>query len=457
MLNLSTILDVSQIAEVNEYTRLRLDKPNKYACAEAIALYEQNILPEEKVHELCELTVKRKLYNPVPSVVPARLLKHFKETSKLVPISYDSYKKRLKVVTITENEETYEPIPGVKVEIIYVPIYIYFKRYVEAYGMHPDLLPIPAKTIYSIIIQEATDLKAADITISTNNLKSSIYYNVKKQKVDSHVIMQASMIDGIRKILSFDDPAVAFDNNPKYTGVDINDKYRGRVVINKTYKGYEITIRLLPNSYFDLTLEDCNLKPETIEFLRTDFMNRENGLRLIAGPTMSGKNTTILSCINELLHSRSLKIVSIEKPVEQELPGIEQINCNTMEEYKANINSLIRQNPDFVYVTEMNDDTSIDVLRAANTGKRTVSTIHANSCSDIIPRLMDITHLSIDRIIQPLHTLVYQELIRDDMKDMLVPVNRYVYLSNERKRMLYGKSFGEVMSLIEEWEGGDIW
>lgn len=457
MLNLSTILDVSVIAEVNKYTNLRLNKPSKYVCAESIALYEQRLLPEEEIHKLCEKAVKRKLYNPASSIVPREIVKHFRETSEMVPIAYNSFKKQVTCVALTELGTTYEPLPNTKVFIFYVPLYVYFKRYLEVYGSHPDLLPIPAKTIYSIILQEATELKAADITMSTNGLNSRVYFNVKKHKVDSHVIMQASMLEDIVKILTIEDPKVAFDNNPKYVGVNINDYYRGRVVINKTYKGLAVTIRLLPNKYFDNTLDDCNLKPETIKFLRTDFMNRENGLRLIAGPTMSGKNTTILSCLNELLHVHSLKVVSIEMPVEQELPGIEQINCTTMEEYKANINSLIRQNPDFVYVTEMNDDTSVDVLRAANTGKRSISTLHANSCSDIIPRLMDITGLPIDRIIQPLHSLVYQELIYDEKNAILIPVNRYVYLSKERKKSLYGKSFGEVISMIDSWEGGDVW
>ena len=233
----------------------------------------------------------------------------------------------MSVVTITELGESYEPILGVKVIIYYVPLYIYFRRYVEAYGAHPDLLPIPAETIWSMIVKEAIDVHAADITLSTNSRTANVYFNIKKEKVDSHVIMQASMIEDIVKILTVKDPQVSFDNNPKYVGVDLNDRYRGRVVINKLYKGREITIRLLPNDFFTNTLEDCNLKPQTIEFLRGDFMNRENGLRLLAGETMSGKNTTILSCLNELIHLYSLKVVSVEMPVEQELPGIEQINC----------------------------------------------------------------------------------------------------------------------------------
>lgn len=457
MLNLNSILDESQILQVNEYTSLRLSDPRKYICAEAIALYEQRIIPEGKIHKMCEQAVRRKLYSPVTTAIPKDIAVQINRGSLMVPLSYNPLKKVLHCGALSELGVSHDPIPGVEIVTVFIPIYLYFKRYIELYGMHPDLLPVPAKTIYDSIVQEATDLDAADITMSTRGLSSSVYFNVRKRKVDSHIIMLPGMLNDIIRILTIENPIVAYDNNPKYVGVEVNEKYRGRVVINKTFKGHEITMRLLHNDYFNSSLEDCNLKKETIEFFRTDFMNRENGLRLIAGPTMSGKNTTILACLNELIHTHNLKVVSIEMPVEQELPGVEQINCINMEEYKNNINSLIRQNPDFVYVTEMNDDTSIDVLRAANTGKRSISTIHANSCSDIIPRLMDITGLSIDRIIQPIHSLVYQELIRDDERDMLVPVNRYVYLSRERKKALYGKSFGDVVSAIDSWEGGDVW
>lgn len=458
MMDLSSKLDVAQLNDITKYTEMRLDSPSKYACAEALALYEQNILPEHEIHKLCEDTVKQRLYNPAATIVPQEYIKHFKETSKLVPVAYNGLKKQLTVVALTEFDTTYEPLPGIKVFIFYVPIYIYFKRYIEAYGTHPDLLRLPARTVFNMILREAMDMRAADITLSTNGLSSRVYYNARKQKVDSHIMMLPGMLEDVIKILTIEDPQTAENSrNPKYVGVDLNDDYRGRVVVNKTYKGYAVTIRLLPNKFFDNTLDDCNLKPQTIDFMRTEFLNRENGLRVIAGPTMSGKNTTILASLNELLHIRNLKVVSIEQPVEQELPGIEQINCTTAEEYSENINSLIRQNPDFVYITEMNDYTSRDIMRISNTGKRTVSTIHANSCSDVFPRLMDITNLSIDRIIQSIHSIVYQELIRDDSKDMLYPVNRYIYLSKERKKDLYGKSFGDVMKLLESWEGGDVW
>ena len=171
MMDLSSKLNVAQLSDVLQYTDMRLDRPSKYVCAEAIALYEQNVLPEAEIHKLCEDTVHRKLYNPAATIVPQEYVKHFKETSKMVPIAYNAFKKQLTVVALTELDTNYEPLPGVKVFIFYVPIYIYFKRYVETYGAHEDLLKPPADTIFKMIIREATDMRAADITLSTNGLK----------------------------------------------------------------------------------------------------------------------------------------------------------------------------------------------------------------------------------------------------------------------------------------------
>ena len=458
MLNLNGLINLDQMMEVAEYTRLRIQDAKKYKCAEAVALYEQHLLPEREIIALCEKEYGGiKLEVPSTTYIPPALVAQLRDNRNIVPVSYNKYKKELICAAIPEFGASFTPISGVNIKCVFVPLYVFFRNYVACYGMHPDLLPIPARTMYDAIIREAIDVEASDITISTVGTATEVYYNVRKKKVYSHLIMGSSVTDDIIKILTIKSPIVAFNNDPKYIGVDLNENYRGRVVINKKYGGWVITIRVLDNHMFNRRLEDCNLKSQTIEFMRRDWMNRENGLRIMAGPTMSGKNTTTLACLNELAESNQLKIVSVEMPVEQTLRGVEQINCDNIEEYKNNINSLIRQNPDFLYITEMNDDTGIDVMRAANTGKRSISTIHANSCGDIIARLLDITGLSIDRIIQPLHSLMYQELHRIDDRDMLIPVNRFVYLSQERKNQLYGKPFGEVIMLINSWEGGDVW
>ena len=141
----------------------------------------------------------------------------------------------------------------------------------------------------------------------------------------------------------------------------------------------------------------------TVDWLEKNFLSKETGLRLIVGATMSGKNTTALSLLKEVADKNKYKIISVEMPVEQELAGVEQINTEKIEEYEENIKSLIHQNPDFVYITEIRDVTGLSTIQITNTGKRVLSTLHANSVEDTISRLVDITKLSTDRIIQTLH------------------------------------------------------
>ena len=456
MLNLSGIVSVELIREIDSYTDLRLRDKTKYKCAEALALYEQRILSNDEIFSLCERVMEEDLYVPAMSYVPEDIIRHFSGSS-VVPVSYSPMRGIITCVALPELGVSYKPIDGKEVEVLYTPIYNYFQEYTKKYGPHKDLLDIPAKQLIDSIINEGISLSAADVTISSVEKSANVYYNVRKTKIYSQRILSADNIEDIIKLLCAESPMDNTSNHPKYVGVSLNDFWRGRVVINHKYHGYEITIRLLPNAAFDKTLEDINITKETISFFRNVFMNRELGLRLIVGSTMSGKNTTALACLRELTIEDRYKVVSVEMPVEQELDGVEQINCNDEEEYDANINSLLRQNPDIVYITETGDTTATSIMRVTNTGKRVISTLHANSCADVIGRLQDITGLTTDRIIQTLHSIVYQELVRDDATDTVRPKNKFIYLSQDRKAQLYGKSYGEIILKLRQWEGGDVW
>lgn len=455
MLNLNGLVSVEVLHELDAYTDLRFKNKSKYTCPEALGIYEQRLLPNDELFDLCSRDAGEDLYMPVTSYIPLDIIRHFKG-SDVVPVSYSPMRGVVTCVALPELGDSYQPLPNYKVIVEHTTIYNYFQEYVRQYGPHPDLNQVPAKHLLDSIINEGIALAAADVTISSVGKAANIYYNVRKKKVYSQRILSADDIEDIIKLLCFESP-MSETNMPKYVGVTLNEFYRGRVCINPKYHGSEITIRLLPNAAFEKDLTDINLTKETVKFFRETFMNRELGLRLIVGSTMSGKNTTALACLKEITEPDNLKVVSIEMPVEQELFGIEQINCDTEEEYEASINSLLRQNPDFVYVTEIGDTTAIPVMRVTNTGKRIISTLHANSCADVIGRLQDITGLSIDRIVQSLHSIVYQELVRDDLADTIRPKNKYVYLSKERKRALYGKEYGEVVTMLNSWEGGDVW
>lgn len=456
MLDLNGIISVETIKELSEYTSLRLRNSDHYVCAEALGMYEQNLAPSDLILNLCEKAMGKKLLMPVPSYLPNNIIRHF-SSSDVVPISFKPSSNTVTCLALSELGTNFMPLPNYNVDVVETTIYYYFQQYVKLYGNHRDLAIVPARQLLNSIINEAVALDAADITISSVRNSASVYYNVRKKKVYSQRILSSEDMEDIIKCLCIESPMDTMSNKPKYVGVSLNDDYRGRVCINKKFKGYEITIRLLPNEAFNKTLDDLNLNPPTIDFVRTYFMNNEKGLRLIVGATMSGKNTTALALLNELVQSDTKKVVSIEMPVEQELENVEQINCEDEEEYQLNISSLLRQNPDMVYITEIGDTTAVPVLKMTNTGKWVLSTLHANGCADVILRLMDITNLPPERIIPNIQSIIYQELIRDEENDRVYPRDRYVYLSQERKNKLYGMPLGEIITSIQSWEGGDLW
>lgn len=449
-------MPVEVLGELRKYTENRFVNTSLYKEPEALALYEQKILPEDKIKSLCEESSGVHLDTPIVSYIPPDIINLFKD-EVIVPLNYSPINKKIVCGTLVELGIYHTPISSYELEIVNVPIYYYFREYIRLWGKHDDLLAIPAKNLFDFIIQEGIALNAADVTITSTGKSAEVYYNVRKKKVRSNRIISSSNMDDMIKILCIENPMNFTSNAPKYVGVDLNDDYRGRVVINTKYKGFAITIRYLPNELFDKQLEDCNLTKETISFMREEFMSKDVGLRLIVGSTMSGKNTTALAVLNEIVKERDPKTVSIEMPVEQGLEGVEQINCLNEEEFDLNVSSLLRQNPDVVYITEIGDFNANSIMRVANTGKWLMSTLHANSCIDVLSRLEDITHLPTVRIIQVLHSIVYQELVRDEEKDIIYPRNRYIYLSPERKLKLYNQDYAGIIKLLSSWEAGDIW
>lgn len=456
MLNLSGVLPVDKIHEINEYTNLRFANRNDLKTPEALSLYEQRRLPKKRIHELCEDAYGYKLYEPTKSYVPEKVTAYY-ASSGCVPVMYQPAIKMITVVYIPELKHIEMEYPDHKTEYLPTTLYYYLDMYQKSYGVHRILRTIPAKTLFQMITTEAIDIGASDITISSVHKSTIVYYDVRKRKVNSNYIFPREFMDDLLKLLTIKSPIDRGSRKPKAVDIDINREYRGRVMINYKFGGYTVTIRLVPNSAFETSLEELNLTPETVEWLRYNFLDTEKGLRLMVGATSSGKNTTLLALLKELVERDRYKVVSVEIPVEQELEGVEQINCNTPEDFEYNVKSLIRVNPDFVYIAEIQDSIGLAAVNITNTGKCVMSTIHANSVADTISRLIDVTGLEQDRVIQSLHSIVYQELLRDDEKDMLYPRDRYIRFTQELKYKLYGKSLGEVIQIMRDYEEGDVW
>src|SRR3989440_7964846 len=125
--------------------------------------------------------------------------------------------------------------------------------------------------------------------------------------------------------------------------------------------------------------------------LRSRLVEKPHGLFLAPGPTGSGKTTTLYAILQSI-YSPELKILTIEDPVEYELPGVAQIPVRPSRNFTfANgLRSILRQDPDVIMVGEIRDSETAEIaIRAALTGHQVFSTLHTNDAAGAVTRLLD--------------------------------------------------------------------
>jgi type IV pilus assembly protein PilB len=163
-----------------------------------------------------------------------------------------------------------------------------------------------------------------------------------------------------------------------------------RVSSMPTVLGEKIVIRILDKSNLTFELEDLGIQGTDRSAIEA-MIKSPYGLMLVTGPTGSGKTTTLYSCL-DLLREESTNIVTIEDPVEYQLPLINQIQVNESVglTFSRALRSILRQDPDVVMVGEIRDkDTANVAVQAALTGHLVMSTLHTNDCPGGIMRLLD--------------------------------------------------------------------
>lgn len=463
MLKLSGYLSATEIDKVYALTNLRFDKKFNIKAQEALILYEQRMLDEDIIITLCEEDYntglkeeeKIKLETPRQDYIPLNIIDLFAGL-ECVPVSYNVAANTLIVGVLPETYNNVIIVGNYIIHKVRVPIFYYVDLYAKYYGNPKFLLPIPITEKFDTIVQEALMIGASDITISSLSKGASVYYNRNKRKIHSRRRIEKPDVEEIAKLLATTAGATMDDitatNIPRYFSVPIDIHHRGRVVVNGTYYGHSITIRVLSNDALNVTLEDLNIKNKTCDFIRDVALSNEKGLRIFIGETSSGKNTTILAGLRELVLTDKYKIVSVEQPVEILVDGMEQIPASTDKEYEKNADSLLRCNPDILYFTEITARTAESVMKASNTGKVVFTSLHANSIADCISRLKDITGLTTDRLISTIQCCVYQQLERDEEKDMVFPYNRCIHFTDSLKQRLYNKELFEINTTLKDIE-----
>lgn len=185
-----------------------------------------------------------------------------------------------------------------------------------------------------------------------------------------------------------------------------------RIAISPVVWGEQVVIRLLDKTGTSLKLEDMGYKGRSLRIIRRA-LEHPNGMVLTSGPTGSGKSTSMYALLQEIKKD-DINIVTLEDPVEYKMEGINQIqvNADVGLTFASGLRSILRQDPDVVMVGEIRDkETATLAIQAALTGHLVFSTLHTNSASGILPRLLDMG-VEPFLIASTVRTVIGQRLVR---------------------------------------------
>jgi type IV pilus assembly protein PilB len=163
-----------------------------------------------------------------------------------------------------------------------------------------------------------------------------------------------------------------------------------RVSILPTQFGEKVVMRILDKGGLKLDFTDMGFEPEARD-LMLDAIQQPNGICLVTGPTGSGKSTTLYSALNHL-NNDDTNIITLEDPVEYNIFGINQVQCNAKVglTFSSGLRSILRQDPDVIMVGEIRDLETADIaIKSALTGHLVLSTLHTNDAPGAISRLLD--------------------------------------------------------------------
>lgn len=186
---------------------------------------------------------------------------------------------------------------------------------------------------------------------------------------------------------------IAETRNPQDGRISFNAVGREidfRVATQPTVHGENIVMRLLDKTKSLVPLENLGFSDHNIKLLKR-LLHRPEGIIIVTGPTGSGKTTTLYSVLN-YINSMDVNIMTLEDPVEYQLPLIRQTSVREGSvDFLNGIKSLMRQDPDVIFVGEVRDEeTALMAVRASLTGHQVYTTLHTNDALGAIPRLGDI-------------------------------------------------------------------
>lgn len=279
----------------------------------------------------------------------------------------------------------------------------------------------PVIKLVDTIVFNAIQRRASDIHIETRDTEVIVKYRIDgvlyqaMEPIDKRY--HATIISRIKVMSELD---IAEKRIPQDGRFKLRMRGRTidfRVSVMPTTHGEDVVIRILDKEsankeFRTLNLDVLGFDEDTKRKLRK-FIREPYGMVLVTGPTGSGKTTTLYACLSEIISVED-KIVTIEDPVEYQLPGITQIPVNEKKglTFARGLRSILRHDPDKIMVGEIRDEETAQIaVQSALTGHLVFTTVHANNVVDVLGRFLNM-NVDLYNFVSALNCVLAQRLVR---------------------------------------------
>jgi len=247
--------------------------------------------------------------------------------------------------------------------------------------------------LVEVMLIRAVNERASDIHIELQKDKMRVRHRIDGELYEKLSVpkeIHRKVISRVKVMANMDLAETRHPQDGRFSFTVSEVEYDIRVSSIPDIMGENMVLRILNKQYIHRPIETLGLEDDEIKVIRR-LIRRPYGMILATGPTGAGKTTTLYSILNTL-NKPNKSIITIEDPVEYELPGISQTHINPQAGYTfaRAIRHILRHDPNIIMVGEIRDPETAEIaIRAALTGHLVLSTLHTNSAPGAVTRLLD--------------------------------------------------------------------
>ncbi len=273
-------------------------------------------------------------------------------------------------------------------------------------------------------------MKVSDVHFSSDTSGMRIYFrkNGQLSQVDHLDSQDTKTVSALIKLHAQMDISLSRLPQDGRIQLALDDTIKDiRVSSLPTFNGEDFVCRLFESKRVSPDFEALGFTPQFIN-LFTPLLDLKSGLILVTGATGSGKTTTLYTCLSYILSKGFKNIITLEDPIEMEIPGTRQsqINPGIGYGFVNGLKACLRQDPDVIMVGEIRDEaTAKTALEAAYTGHLVLSTLHTQDCKSSLLRLKSFgldpfwIHYALKGVVS--QTLIPQQESRIPLTELLIP------------------------------------